>query len=426
MGALSLYGMVLGVSNAARAQTVLIEPAIDPDFNRGRNISVTERAHPDYDALGIRVGSFVVRPAVSIASVATSNVYLDDSNKKSDVYLALLPILTVDSDWSNHRLGIVAAGDIRRYVSQNLRNQNAWYLYSHGQLDVRRDANLQVDAQLDKSYESPYSEDIAANLTIPSTYFRKSLALKGTLTPDRSRFVATADVNSYAFSTLRFANGASRDQHYRDRTVYRFASTYDYGLTPSISVFGQATLDVTSYLTRLPSGQPNRDSTAYSFSVGTNFDLAGLARGSLGIGYSQRHYNAVQFFPPAHGLSAQAKVEFFPTELTTVQLLAQRQIQDASLGNSGAFFNNLVALTVDHELLVNLIVSANAQVVRRQYLETRQRTDVYQIQAGARYQASRRLGFNGQVSYGLSRPDGLGLGNPFHEMRATLGVRLRD
>lgn len=410
----------------AQTQSVLIQPAIDPDYNRGRNVSVLERPHPDYDALGIRLGSFYLYPSLAAGPVLTNNVYLDDGNKKADVYASFQPVLSVNSDWSNHRLNLVAAGDLRRYATQSLKNQNAWYVDGQGRIDVHSDVKVQLDAQIDKTYESPYFEDVVANLTVPSTFLRTYGAVTATYVPGRSRLIATADVSKYAFNTLRFADGSSRDQAYRDRTLYRGAVSYEYALSPSVAVYGQAAYDTTNYVTLAPNNHPNRDSTGFSLTAGTNFDLAGLARGSIGIGYSRRHYNATQVYPVAQGVSAQAKVELFPDELTTVLILAQRQLQDVSLSSSGAFWNNRVYVNVDHELLSNLIVSANIEAVRRQYVESRLYTDVYQFQTGGRYQANRRLGFNAELAYGQGRPSGLGLGNPFKELRATIGVRIRD
>lgn len=419
------FGLMPVVGHAQTSATVFLPPAIDQDYNRDRNVSVTERPHPEYDPIGLRLGSFVLHPSVTVASAYTDNVYLDDKNKKADVYANILPFLSVDSDWANHRFGLAAAGDIRRYANQTLKNQNAWYVYSQGRLDVKRDLAIQFDAQIDKTYESPYSEDVVANLTVPSTYLRKLAAVRATYKPGRTRLIASVDVSTFDFNTIRFASGATRDQSFRDRRVYRTSGVYEYALSPSLSVYGQATYDKTDYVDDFIGAQPNRDSTGLSVIGGANFDLAGIARGSFGIGFSRRRYDAIAFYTPAQGFSAQAKVELFPTELTTVTITLQRQLQDVSLSTSGAFWNNRGTISVDHELLRNMIVSASADFVRREYVELQAYSDVYQFQTNARYQASRRLGFTAGVSYGLNQPNGAFLGNPFSELRGLLGVRIK-
>jgi len=423
---LGFGGHVLLMSSSASAQTELITPAINPDYNRDRNISVQERPHPDYDQLGIRVGSFVVRPSLTLNAVTTSNVYLDDTNKKGDIYANLLPFLAVDSDWSVHRFSLVAAGDLRRYARTVLKNQNAWYVYGHGQLDVHSDLNLQADAQIDKSVESPYFGDVIANLTVPSSYLRTMGAIKASYAAGRSRFSLATDISRFAFNAVRFGDGRTRDQRSRNRSVYRAAGIYEFALSPSVAVYAQANADLTKYEVPQTNGSPNRDSNEFAISIGTNFDLARMARGSIGIGYSRRHYDVTRLYPTAQGISAQAKVDLFPSELYTIKIVAQRQLEDVNLANGGAFWNNLVSIGVDHEITDNAIMSASVEAIRRDYLELRSHSEVYQARLSGTYQLSRQVGINVDLSYGSNRPVGSNLGNPFHEISSTIGIRIRD
>jgi hypothetical protein len=403
---------------------VIIPPVLDPVYNRDHNVAVTELPHPDFDALGVRVGSFVVHPSVTVGANYSTNVYEDDRNRRGDAFLGVAPFLTVDSDWATNHVGLVGAGDLRRYSRLTLRDQNAWYIFTDGELEVHHDLTVRADAQIDRSYETPYEEDVANNLTVPSTYLRKFSALRATYDPGRSRITLAADISGYTFSTIRFADGRTRDQRYRNRSIDRASAEYDYALSPSISLYGQLIGDVTNYSLPIAFDIPNRDSSGFAVIGGTNFDLAGVARGSLGIGYSRRDYKS-SFYPTAQGVSVQAKVEFFPSELTTFNVLIQRQLQDVSLGNSGALWNNSVTVGIDHELFANLIVSGNAQYVRRQYVEEDLSTDVLQVHGEARYQASRGLGFTAGLSYGRARPSDVALGNPFNEVSGSLAVRLR-
>lgn len=419
-------GYALFSASASYAQTVLITPTIDPDFNRGRNISVLERPHPDYDQLGTRIGSFVLRPSVAIAAVTTDNVFLDDSNRRGDIFLNLRPLISVDSDWAVHSFRLIAAGDLRRYSTQTLRNQDAWFVFGTGRLDIRSDANVQIDVQADRTVESPFFEDVAANLTVPSSYLRSFASIKTVYAPGRSRFSIAGDVSGFAFNTISFAGGSSRDQRFRNRSIYRGAVVYEYGLSPSIALYGQLTADVTDYETAEQNGLPNRDSNSFGISFGSNFDLAGVARGNIGVGYSRRRYDATTVYPIAQGVSVQARVEFFPTPLYTVRLSLQRQLQDVNIGNGGAFWNNVLSVDVDHEVTENAIVSGSVQAIRREFVELGSFSEVYQAQVSARYQSTRILGFNAEMSYGTNTTVGQNLGNPFREFRATIGVRFRN
>jgi len=204
----------------------------------------------------------------------------------------------------------------------------------------------------------------------------------------------------------------------------RLTGIIDYALSPSLSMYGQIVLDRNKYDALIANGQANRDSTGYMFVGGVNFDLTGLMRGSVGTGYSRRDYKS-ELYPDASGLSVQAKVEFFPTPLTTVGFTAQRQIQDAGLGGAGAYLDNRATMRVDHELLENLVITLDGDVARRSYEELDQRTDVISVGAAARFQMTRGLSFGGNIRYGSSTPNGNNLGNAFDEFRAIVSVRIR-
>lgn len=419
-----LAGAKIGAA-AAQTTEVLIDPPAPVDFDRGRNISVQQRARPEYDPLGVRIGAFIASPSVAISVGATDNVYTDNNLKRGDIYLSVQPYLAVASNWNVHSVRITAAGDLKRYASETLKNENAWYVYSQTRFDIVRDTSLLVDAQVDRAFESPYNEDIAANSLTPSTFLRTKIGFKGTYAQTRTRLIATLDRNTYRFSDIRFGDGTVRDQSARDRTIDRASFIYEYGLSPALSVYGQATGDLIDYDSPTFFGRPNRDSKGFSAVIGSNFDIAGLARGTIGIGYTYRDYRAQGTYRDAQGVSIQARAEWFATPLTTVNLSLQRRLMDVSLGNSGAYWDTRVGVRADHELLYNLIVSAGIEAIRRDYDELDTRTDAKFAQVSGRYQANRGLGFNVQLGYGRSRPTGSRLSDPFDEFRLLVGVRLR-
>ncbi|KQN00380.1 hypothetical protein ASE78_04495 [Sphingomonas sp. Leaf25] len=148
-------------------------------------------------------------------------------------------------------------------------------------------------------------------------------------------------------------------------------------------------------------------------------------RGAAGIGYTYRNYLAPRF-NDASGISLQSRLDFFPTELTTVGVSLQRQIQDANLGNGSAFIDSRLGISVDHELLRNLILSANAIRVRRSYLENDALTNVTQANFEARFQMTRSLSFGIDSFYGKSAPQrSLRLGVGSTEWRGQVSVRIR-
>ncbi|SFO29206.1 outer membrane beta-barrel protein [Sphingomonas sp. OK281] len=412
---------------AGQTSSLLLPPATTSgdDYDRGHNVSVTERGRPEYDAIGVRLGSFVVNPQLTSSIGYSDNVFNDNTNKKSDVYTSFEPYLNVASDWSVHQLRLTGAADIRRFAKQTLRNQDAWNVQGSGRIDVTRDLTVRLDAQADRTYESPFSADVVANLTEPSRYLRTFVGTRTVYDSGRSRVIGTVDRTSYEFSSVRFADNVIRDQRYRDRVTYSGTGTYELGFSPSLSFYARLEADRNNYGLATAFGAPNRDSNGYRGIVGSNFDIAGVARGTVGIGYSYRKFDASQTYRNASGMSVEARADWFPSELTTVGILLQRRLIDVDLSNAGTSWDNRVRVTLDHELLYNLIVTIGAEISKRQYPERSSSTDVYRAEVGSRYQVTRWLGLDANIGYGSNKPSGTGLGNPFDELRARFSIRIR-
>src|SRR6266852_6386165 len=121
MGARILNGrLALGVAMAliasadlARAQQYT--PA--PEATIPERQSVFERARPDYDPLGIRLGSFLAYPAARLAETYDSNVFATTSNTKDDFYTTFSPSIALRSDWNVHSLAFQASSQTKRYTS---------------------------------------------------------------------------------------------------------------------------------------------------------------------------------------------------------------------------------------------------------------------------------------------------------------------
>jgi hypothetical protein len=425
--AIFLAALSLSLPGAAYAQesSTLIQPSVPAGFDRGRNVSVTERPHPDFDALGIRAGAFIVSPQLTLGAAATNNVYLSQSNAKvGDVFAIVTPYLRIGSDWNVHSLELQGAGDIRRFESEKLRNQNAWYLKGAGRVDVATPFSVFVDGNVGRSFESPYSGAVASNVSVLSSYLRTAGAVRAEYKAGRTRLVVAYDHTNFKFNTIKFGDGTTRTQKDRNRNIDRLVGQAEYALSPSVSVYGEVTYDNSRYPYLLLNGQANRDSNSYRLIGGFNFDISALMRGRVGIGYAERDYKS-GIYRDATGFSAQAQIDFFPSELTTVSIFAQRVIEDSSLSGSGAYFDNRLSGRVDHELLENLILQIGGEVSRQDYLRSTAKNDTWRVFGGGKFQMTRNIGFGADVSYGGADPNNFQLGGGFKELRGQLSVTFR-
>lgn len=415
-------GVVAAGSYAHAQETLLIQPTLPDDFDRGRNVSVTQRTRPDYDPIGIRVGSMVVLPQVNVSLGFSDNLYYSKNDRVSDGFIDVTPSVLARSDWTRHSLTLKGSTTIERYFSQSLRNQTPWDLGALGALEIGSSFRILPELQASRQFETPFSGETAATTAVLSSYFRGYGGIRGEYEAGQSKFTLALDKTIYEFSDIEFSNGAFVNQSDRDRDLTRITGQAQYAFTPSMAVYVQANYTDTVYDNAiLLNGDPNRDSHGYRFIAGVNFDLSGLLRGTIGAGYVKRDFKT--FYPSIDGFSAEAKIEYFPSELTTVTLQLRRVIEDSAIASNSGFFDTRASLGVDHELLRNLLLRLNGEYARQNYIDLDAKSDIYRITGGAQYLSSNALSFNFNLSYTGRSPSGSTVvGQSFNEFRGLIGV----
>lgn len=410
-------------TQAQQSSSVLVDEAIPDNFDRGRNVSVLERPHPDYDPLDIQAGNFSIAPQVQAGAGATSNVYLTNVNRRSDAFLLVSPSVAVSSDLATGALNFSASGTGRRFISNPRRNETTFDLRGLGSKDIGEYFSVTGEAQYARIYESPDSGAIDPTLAIQSTYHRSYFNLRGQYTAGRARAIVALDRMGINFSNLNLPTGVI-DQQYRNRTISRATGEVQYALSPSLSLYAQAVADRTKYEHRLDDGTANRSSNGLRLLGGTNFDLAGVVRGKLGVGYIQRNYDASRY-KDAKGVSVEAEVEYFPSELTTIGLRLGRTLEDTNISNSAAFFSNRAEVRVDREARDNIVVSGLFQYINQKYVGTRLTSNYYGPTGMVRYLVSRFITVNASTSYYRRSSSGSVDNNKYEELRGQLTLTYR-
>jgi hypothetical protein len=403
-----------------------LQPAIPLDYSRDRNIGVAEQMQisPEYRAIGVRTGSFNTYPSVNVIGAATDNVFLNDRNKRSDVLVSIIPTVSTTSDWSVHQVSLFAQGELTRYANNTIRNRNNYLINAVGVLNVSYDTRVVAQYRLNKSAESPYSADLLSDALVVSQYRRSAPTLRIEQQLGRARFIAIAETVSYKFNTPRLEDGSIRDQRERNRTVTRLAAQAEYALSPSIAAYGQVNYDHTGYASLRATGRANQTSNAWSVIGGTNFDLAGLMRGTIGVGYAARNYKS-PLYRNARGISFQAQMDFFVSPLTTVSASGQSVFQDSNFGGGQAYRDSRATLKMDHALLRNLLLGASATLADQKLSDTDGKTRLFYGGFTAVYQMNREFEFGGNIQYAKAKVLGGALAIPFSELRGQLSVKLR-
>ncbi|MDB5058411.1 MAG: hypothetical protein JWO59_1883 [Chloroflexi bacterium] len=370
------------------------------NFKRDRNVSTRQRPHPGYEALGLREGAFMVWPKLNTAVEYNDNIFATTINQKSDTVWHITPEIDVTSNWSRHALDLYARSTINRYSSFTSENSNDYSVGAQGRLDVLRTAQINGGADWSSLTEARTSAP-AQGLAKPIQYELSSAFISGAREFNRLRVSGRADVRNFIYLNQT----GNPQQHDRDRELTVFTGRADYAVNPDTAFFVQVAANNHNYrLSATPAvlatypGFQNRDSNGVEVLGGANFELSALARGEIGVGYVKQSFDNPRF-AAISGFGARAQVEWFPTQLTTVTFTGSRTIEDAGIVGASGYLSTNVGAQVDHELLRNVIVSAQAGYGSDAYKGIARNDKRYTAGVSATYLVNRSVGVTVGYNY---------------------------
>ncbi|MFC3069212.1 outer membrane beta-barrel protein [Phenylobacterium soli] len=377
------------------------------NFQRDRNISVRQRPHPGYEALGLREGAFMVWPKLNTTVEYNSNVFAQDSNAQSDTVWHIAPELDISSNWSRHELDAWARATINRYSDFSSENTNDVEVGTQGRLDVMRNAQINAGADYIRATE-PRTAPTSQGLAHPTQYDLTTAYLSGAREFNRLRLSGRLDAQNFIYLN----RSGNPQQHDRDHALYIATERADYAISPDTAWFVQVSENKRDYRLAATPGVlvtypffENRDSKGVQVLTGANFEISALMRGEIGIGYMKQDYDNPRF-NKISGLGANAQLEWFPTQLTTVTFTGSRTIEDAGILGASGYLSTNVGAQVDHELLRNVVLSANASYGNDDYRGADRKDKRYAAGVSATYLFNRAVGVT--VGYNHFKQDSSG------------------
>jgi len=389
------FSMSIAVSASAQEldNDLVIQPAIAQDYNRGRNVSVAEQPRPDYTANGVNLGGVKLYPRVEAGAGATSNTYLTRDSGDSSLFLYQQGSARLNSQWSRHSLQISGTTTRREYLGESRRNENLWAVTAAGRLDVQPSFKLEATINVSRQLQNLFSGEVTPTVAALSRYRRDYRLLRATYTQGRVRAFATFDQANFHFSPVELRAGGELNQSSRDRLITRLTAQVEYARSPSVALFTQASVNRIKYDDPPELGSEKLGSKSIQVLGGVNVDIAGQIRGTVSLGYSVRDYDA-SIYETVSGLLGEVQLQTFPTQRLTFGFDARRSIEDITAGTVRPSIVTRASLSLDYELLRNMIISASGG-----YINQRRDGDTYRAAAGGRYLISRRMSIQSTASF---------------------------
>ncbi len=398
------------------ALVLMAGPALAQDAQDTRGVPVTERPRPDYDALGIRAGAFLIKPELTLGLEYNDNIYATKDNKESDIITLIAPNVDFLSNWSRHALGgsVGAAGGI--YGSNPDENYLDAYLLMNGRVDVLRESFMDVALGAMRLHEERGAPDARAGDKEPVVYYRSMADLAYNHGLGRTSLRGGLGVTNYSFQSVKQLDGTTRDPgDERNRNQYNLNARLGYELLPNVQPFAAGRYEWRRYDKK----EAARDSDGYRIGLGTGFDLGGVTTGEIYGGYMRQDYKDAgrkDISAPWYGLSLLWNV----TQMTSIQAEVEKSVKETTLVGASGIDAIDLGLRLDHELLRNLLAGVFFDYTHDDYKGVTF-TNTYTT-FGPRLTYLWNRNFNAELEYAHRRKDSDLSSTDYTENRFTISV----
>ncbi len=194
-----------------------------------------------------------------------------------------------------------------------------------------------------------------------------------------------------------------------------------YEINPQYEAFVRGSYNDINY-DGLNSAGIDRSSDGYGVAVGLEVDFGGIFFGDFFAGFRSQDYDDSSL-DDFDGFGGGADITWNVTKLTTIGFSALGDVQETTADGASGRLVATGEVTVDHELLRNLLLAANASVTRDDY-EGISRTDyVYRAGFGVTYMLNRYLRLG--ADYDFRKRDAEAGGTDFTENVALIRLQVQ-
>lgn len=381
-------------------------------------VAVMDRQRPDYDPVGMPVGSFNFFPALTAAGNATNNVFRQ-SDEDADAWLSARAEGVLKSDWGRHALSVDGFLQKDLHIDHRTENNFSYRARATGMLEIS-DGNF-VNGRL--SHERVVQDrgstgDILA--TRKPVRYDESYAELGGRLGGQTRFSGKLNlgyrVRNYVDSVT--PDGLPFDQDFRNYKDYIAAGQAGYRIGAEKELF----LSLSHTWRRFDNDVPERrDVNVIEVLGGIEGDVTPVIRGRFGLGYLSANFLSTTI-KDQKGLAVDARLDFMVTELTTVRVDARRELRNVAGVNSNSATATVGRIGVDHELYRNVILSPSLSYEVADYVGSDRDIKLFVGDLSARWLINRRLRANASATYRKRNSGGFVIGRDFSAFDVSAGL----
>jgi len=366
--------------------------ATTPNPRIGPDDPLTDPQATAYDAAGLRINSFVWRPAIELSAGATSNIQSASGGTSSSA-LRLAPELIGQSDWSRHQLGIDVHGSFTEFPQD-------WALYRptvsatvNGRIDFSEDTRLALKASygLDKL---PSTSALSAAGTTGAG-LQQTATGSASLTRDIGRFALTlrgeVDRTDYQLSQQQAAATSTASLNNTD-LIGALRGTYN--LSSGVKPFVEIQADARRYdglsIATATTFQPSHDTTGAAGKGGVTLDLGPILTGEASAGYGVE-VPATHALQMLRAFTVDNNLIWSPTRSTRITVSTVSALEPSLIAGASGAVSRTVGVKLANDLFRNLTVDLGGSYLERHYTGVFRTENLTEVTSGLTWKINPRL-----------------------------------
>jgi hypothetical protein len=372
-----------------------------------RRDTVLDRPRPELDPLGVRLGAFFLYPRVILDELYNDNIFATATNRRHDFITVVSPSAQLLSNWSQHQIELRAGASVGTYARTSSENYGDYFVSANGRYDISRSLYGYGGARYDHLHEERDSPDTTVGTTEPVEFDVYQVNAGIAQTGLRIGYDASVGFRREDYSNASGFGGTTVIEDGRDINVYTGAVRVNYEIFPRYQAFVRGEVNHREYDNIGGIFGPSRNSNGGRADAGITLDITGVTFAEAFVGYIIQDYENTAF-SNIQGVDFGGRVVWNPSQLTTVTFLADRRVQDTNTvalssqgvaANSPGYLRSDVGVTVDHELLRNVLLNFRLNYENDDYKGIDRTDNRYDIGAGARYFLNRNIYLGASYTY---------------------------
>lgn len=391
-------------------------------------VGISEEQNP-YDAVGIQVGTFTLRPTldVGIAAVARRGFIETGGGDGDDAEAEIRPArivaddesgtfgqielnLLAESNWSRHSLSVGANARFQEGFRGNAEAQPQFGLVAEGVLDI--DQQTTLTGELDYSFvleeASSGNARLIADETINDASTPSVQAIAGLLTLGRDSGNLFGDISVGTTRTvlgdITLSDGSIVEQSDNSNTLYTFGLRGGFQATPVFRPFAEAQLGWRFNDEEVDGGGFARNSQGYTLRLGTEIDFGDKLTGEISAGYVSVDYDDARL-ESLGGVSLAAELNWEPRRSTQVGLTLETNTEQSGVAGVSGSIAYAGETTVTQQIRRNLSATLSAGLEYTSFNTIEEDTLRATAGLGFTYWMNRNMGLVGNYNFERTTSD---------------------